>query len=333
MAVLNFLKSIIFPTKMTRYRYMSVLISICIFVLASYILAIPSKYYITNKIDSLIEENNYLGLQGIKEIPYNVEIDSIITEIQDKQCYANGEFTLQCDNLKTTTESGEIVDIRFYQNTIKYVNDEGRNINILFVIDYYVKDSDEFKRQYYPQTDYVYDKEKFPDLENTDYYLILLWPDSIYYQTYPFGVDTSGVKRDEEIIQPSYSRGYFTNIGFDVKNFEKSGQTAGLYLTQQIAAGYIPNYTNSYSILTFFFCVAFPLILVFLFWLFFRKTGKLKTFKEYYNIAAIASILPTIITFIVIWFAPGIISNLYLFGFSAFYLVVLYRINSSVNIA
>ncbi|MDD3123584.1 MAG: hypothetical protein PHC62_08760 [Candidatus Izemoplasmatales bacterium] len=335
MAVINFLKSLVMPSRMVKYRYISVLISVCIFILSSYLLALPAKYYITNNLDRMINEDNYMSLQAIKNIPYEPAVNAVIEEIESKECHADmnedGGFVLTCDNLKVEDTNGALVDTNFYENDIVYVNDENITIKIHFVIDLY--DTIEGEASYSPSEKFTYTEEAFPDLETTEYYLIILWPGSLYYQAHPYEIANASITRNDKIITESYTNASFSTIGFDTKNLGGNGTVAGAYLVQQISTGYIPNYTNSYSLLTFFFCVIFPLILVFLFWIFFRKTGRLKAFKEYYNIAALASIVPTLVTFVAIWFAPGIISNLYLFGFSAYYLIILYRINNSANFA
>jgi hypothetical protein len=328
MVIINFLKSLVMPSRMAKYRYISILVSICIFILSSYLLAIPAKYYITNHIDEMVNEQNYLSLQAIENIPYEPDVNAVIEEIQSKECHAEynekNSFLLQCDNL-ALDEQGK----GFYENEIVYVNDENITIKIRFVIDMF--DPSTGGASYRPTEKFIYSEEAFPNIETTEYYLIVLWPGSIYYQAHPKGIGEKNIIHGKTNLSESFANASFKDIGFATIHFNKSGNSAGAYLVQQIKAGYIPNYTSSYSLLTLLFCVVFPLILVFLFWIFFRKTGKLKTFKEYYNIAALSSIIPTLITFVAIWFAPGIISNLYLFGFSAYYLFVLYRINNSAN--
>ena len=318
------------PSRMAKYRYISVLISVCIFILASYLLAIPAKTYITKNIDTMVTESNYLSLQSIEKMPYEPAVNAVISEIQSKECHADfnddGVIILTCDNLAIDDKGKS-----FYENDIVYINDNSITINIHVVIDLFVTSTDE--ANYNPTKEFVYSEEKFPNIETNEYYLLILWPGALYYQAHPQGVTKANITHGETVLRESYSNASFNDIGFNTIHFENAGDKAGDYLVQQIKVGYIPSYTNSYSLLTFFFCVIFPLLLVFLFWIFFRKTGRLKTFKEYYNIAALASIIPTIVTFIAIWFAPGIISNLYLFGFSAYYLFVLYRINNSANFA
>ena len=73
----------------------------------------------------------------------------------------------------------------------------------------------------------------------------------------------------------------------------------------------------------------FTLIVALLFSLLFRKNGRLKKFKEYYNIASIANFVPLIITFIFTWFNPAWFGTVYLTVFTIYYLFVLYRINNS----
>ncbi len=328
MVVVNFLKSLVMPTRMAKYRYISILVSVCIFILSSYLLAIPAKHYITNNIDEMVSEQNYLSLQAIAQIPYEPAVNAVIEEIQSKECHAdmdeNKNFLLTCDQLPLDEQNKA-----FYETDLVYINDENITINIHFVIDLF--DTTTGESSYKPTEKFIYSEEAFPNIDTTEYYLIIIWPGALYYQAHPQGISQKNITHGETLISESYANASFSDIGFDTANFNHSGSNAGAYLVQQIKTGYIPSYTSSYSLLTFFFCVIFPLFLVFLFWLFFRKTGRLKSFKEYYNIAALSSILPTLVTFVAIWFAPGIISNLYLFGFSAYYLIVLYRINNSAN--
>lgn len=75
-----------------------------------------------------------------------------------------------------------------------------------------------------------------------------------------------------------------------------------------------------------------PLIFIFMFWLVFKRTGRLKYFKEYYNIAAISSIAPLLLTFVAAWFLPDVI-EWYIFIFAVYYIYVLYRINNAPDAA
>src|SRR5690554_8218094 len=68
--VIEFLKSLVIPAKMKKYRYMSILIAIAIFVLTVYLLIIPYRITMNNSKDDMIDEN-VLGVLGF----YNVETD------------------------------------------------------------------------------------------------------------------------------------------------------------------------------------------------------------------------------------------------------------------
>ena len=66
---LDFLKSLVIPIKMARYKYMSVLISVLIFVAASVITVVPVNYNYEHNNYSWIENRNVLGLQYLTKVP------------------------------------------------------------------------------------------------------------------------------------------------------------------------------------------------------------------------------------------------------------------------
>ncbi|HOH18218.1 MAG TPA: hypothetical protein PK087_02715, partial [Bacilli bacterium] len=78
---------------------------------------------------------------------------------------------------------------------------------------------------------------------------------------------------------------------------------------------------------TLLICVLFPFLMILIFWLFFRRNGRLTQFREYFNIAALSSVVPFLITFAVSCFFQPIL-NAYIFIFSIYYLFILYRINN-----
>ena len=99
---------------------------------------------------------------------------------------------------------------------------------------------------------------------------------------------------------------------------------------QQFASNVIDLYiqysTIQQTLQAILIVIFYPALVVVILWLFFRKNGNLKTFKEYYNIAAISSVIPTLITFAVLWFVPTLVT-MYGLTFSIFYIFILYRIN------
>ena len=320
MAVLNFLKSFIFPTKMARFRYMSILISICIFILASYLLTIPVKPYLRRSYDKMIEENNYSYLKGLRDITINEETSNVFKELQSLECKAGSDDLLECANLEGT----------LYETDLTYTNSDNILVNIKFVID--LLDSNG-KTQYYPEREFTYSNDAYPNIETEDYFLIIFRKDCIYYRAYPIGIEDANLERNgSKVTSIQFTSFYDYAKNFDFSNFQNDTFYAAPYLISMLKAGHIPVLTTTYSMSFFFYTVVFTLIISFLFWLFFKKNGRLKKFKEYYNTAAIASVIPTLIVFGLLWINPAY-SGLYIFGFSVFYLFVLYRINNAREIA
>lgn len=329
MKIVNFLKSLVSPVRMVKYKYMSVLISICIFVLGSYLLAVPARPYIVKNMDKLVENDNYLYLQSLTKMPVNDENNLVFKELEDKQCAADETGTLVCKNMGTETVDGVDVEKTLYKTSLEYTNNDGMIIHFDFVIDLFDEDNNP---QYYPEREFVYSNEKFPDVDKKEYYLIVFWKDSIYYQAHPFNIASANVVHDDVKISTLSQKAFFGNIkSFDFSEFKNDTFHAKNYLVERIKVGHIPNFVGQYSLSTFIFCVIFTLVISLLFWLMFRKTGRLKSFKEYYNIAAIVSILPTLLVFGLMWIHINMVSY-YIFVFSIYYLFVLYKINNSSRI-
>lgn len=338
MKVLDFFKSLVVPQRMVKFKYMSILISICIFVLASYLLAVPARPYITKNMDKFVSENNYLYLQSLSEMEVNEETTAVWKEVQSKECRVDENSVLICDNMGTEIVDGEEKPITLYQTELEYVRkNDGMNIHYTIVIDLW-NDVEKEILNYYPERHFVYSDEKFPNIDNTEYYLIVFWRDSIYYQAHPTGISTANVVHNNIQLSELSQKAFYINLqetgadgAIDFEMFKEDTFYARDYLLERIMTGHIPNFVGQYSLSTFIFTVIFTLILTLFFWLIFRKSGRLKTFKEYYNIAAISSILPTIVTFILMWIELNMVSY-YIFIFSVFYLFVLYKINNSSKI-
>lgn len=319
MVVLNFLKSLVIPSKMAKYRHMSILIAICIFILASYILTIPVKPYMKRSLGKMVTENNYLYLQSIENMVVNNDTTNVFKELQSKECYAENE-TLVCNNMDGT----------LYETTLEYQKEYGNNVYIKFVIDLF---DSEGKAQFYPERSFTYSVEDYPNIDYDDYFLVIFRKERIYYQAFPTGIDSANVKRGDTKVKSLYLSSYYdSNKEFNFANFQNDAYFGKTYLLNSLIVGHIPQLVTEYSLTTFFFCVVFTLIVAFMFWLFFKKNGRLKKFKEYYNVASIASVVPTILLFGLMWINVTFIGY-YIFGFSVFYLFVLYRINNAREIA
>ena len=83
--IIDFIKSLFFPTRMVRFRYMSVIFAIGIFVLSSYLLMVPAKVKLENEFSNMVTEDNFLYLQSITKIPVADEnIKDVFGEIYSK---------------------------------------------------------------------------------------------------------------------------------------------------------------------------------------------------------------------------------------------------------
>lgn len=86
--------------------------------------------------------------------------------------------------------------------------------------------------------------------------------------------------------------------------------------------------TYSY-ILSFFYVMVLPIIWVLIVWLIMHKNGELVRFREYYAIAGVAFLVPSIIIGIIGWFVPyQIIAKFAMIIHAGYYFVCISRINS-----
>ena len=242
----------------------------------------------------------------------------------DKYVCINGEKSnvlVSKDNVIILFTKQESVE--FYTNTIKYNASNGKERIITFVID-----NSEKGDIYNPVDSFTYKEELFPDIYSKEYYLILINYNCFIFQAHPFGINELKIEEGDNLLTESSNYSYFTSCNFDSKTFENC-ELAKESMVAVIKAGYISRYNSVFTIITFIYSVIFPLFFAFIFWLFFRKTGRLKTIREYINIAALSSIPVVLVTFIVLFFYPDGLGNIYPMAFALYYLVVLYRINSS----
>ena len=235
MQILEFLKSLVFPSKMVKYKFMSILISICIFVLASYLLAVPARPFITKNMDKFVEESNYLYLQSIDNMPVNEEMNKVFIDLQNKECAVDETGNLVCNNMGTEIVDGKEVPVTLYQTEAEYVNEAGMKIHFTFVIDLF---NEKNEPQYYPERKFVYSDEKFPDIENTEYYLIVFWKDSLYYQAHPTNIKSANVTHEDIILTELSQKAFFINLmdtgSFSFENFKNDTFYAKAYLLERI---------------------------------------------------------------------------------------------------
>ena len=443
MAVLNFIKSLFLPKHMAKYRFMTVLIAICLFVVSTYILILPARYYYQHNTTKLVDNNNLYYLQSVRDIdrfaPTNESITSFEEEIVTKGIYGesgnvkashlglyslevsgdvlgyvekkdghyfynsidtniiindttkdyptitalDGSFMIDGVNDKTinspTLTNGEEVDVikislvssnshleidgvdsgtiltsekavvsisggklvvngvetsktvtnkaiiyfiprttTYYERDFSYVSDKGVTQNFKFVID--------LTKTYVATSPYTIDSYEC-DYLNQDYYFILIYNEAVYYQAHLAGINDKNVTRDDKALTCQAYNVAVSKTPFDLTNMVPSD--FGNYLYTTLINGYNILAISNFSIISLIYCVLYPLVVSLLFSLLFRKTGRMKKFKEYYNIASITNIVPMLITFVVMWFNPSLFGTVYLIAFALYYIFVLYKINNS----
>ena len=357
--MLNFIKSIIIPSKMRRFRYMSVLIALLIFVSSIYVVTIPHNVYINTHKDKFINENSYVSFyQELEEITLADDFKSMNYKV--------------VDNKMTSTSNDSEVKV-FKYNTDTLVKGEEKNINLYMVFD--IKSSlltktDNIKEQYnkaYPDSSYqqsisyliyidsleVSDQSLLNDdwyKERFDYYhgLSKDQMNEIYQSKNNFdlyGIKPSGDNnyliiflQDQLISQIPYKESEDSDVTYpalttyysscDEINFTTALtlKDFGNSLTNGVFKALKSTEKTRYLLTSLIYVIIFPaLYCLLLFWCM-HKRGTLKTYKEYYNVASIASILPLIITFIAGWFIPNAVM-VYGIGFSVMTLVTFYKIN------
>lgn len=311
---MNFIKSLFFPTRMNRHRYMSSLIAILIFLIGSFLLTFPSTVRLNKEKYNLIDD---FGLDFLSEIPNNEEGQKLFNLKQYNCKVEDGELVCQTD-----VPQAEPVIVS-YQATIPQKKGEDLVVtrNIYFVFDFY-----DYKNQASTQYNISEQFDTVERGENIHNYLVVFYKQGILTRVQP-QLDKKG-----EVIPTVDPIIPYTLIGFNMSEFKETPNEAGVYLAQRIMDGIIPTFKEYLLMNTLMLVFLMSLIIVTIVWLISRKNGRLKTFKEYYNIASICSIPIFLAFFILYWFIPVIQhANFFMFFnsiFAVYYLFIVFKLNN-----
>lgn len=353
----EFLKALVVPSKMRRFRYMSILVAMLIFVVSIYGITIPHNVYINVHKDKFISENSYVS-------PYQeLEEQSLENEL------INHGYKV-IDNVMTSKVADNEPKVYSY-NSDAIVKGEEKNINIYFVFD---QSSILLEKTNKIKTEYL---EKYPDAKNSQSIAYLIYIDMLaeteevnnawyqaryeYYNALPeadlskvyqsknnfdlYGIKPTGDnnylviflkeqlitqiptkdEKTEEITYPALTA-YYTNC--DSIDFTSSTNLKefGEVIANGVFKALKETEKTRYLLNAVVYAIIFPAIYCLLLFWCMRKRGTMKTYKEYYNVASIASIIPLIVTFIAGWFLPNPVL-IYGIGFSVFTLLAFYKIN------
>jgi len=321
MKVVEFLKSLVIPKEMKRYRYMSVLISVIIFFLEVYLINWPLTMHIKNLGPNVKEMYNHLVLTEISEsladYPHN---EQILKEIASLECEVS-EGYLKCANLEKTVDTEEKVEYAVFEREIVFEKD-GVTKHLKFIINLNLVNPDEEK--------IVYDLKTIPYVDYNEYYQVVLTADRLIFQAHQKGIDEEKIEHNGNSLNFQFINYTYTGYipEFTLKVNEASARNIGERILDAIVNAYLKQVSSINLIQLFMLLFIMPLFIILVSWILFRSNGKLKTFREYYNIAAIASIVPILIAFIVVWFLPGAL-DYYPVLFILFCFFALYKINSA----
>ncbi|MGD9604588.1 MAG: hypothetical protein AB7V00_00350 [Bacilli bacterium] len=317
----DILKSLVLPRWMIKYKSMSIIISICIFVISSFIIALPpSQNSSINEQDIL---NNY-NYDVLTQFPNTSIVNNVIKQLVDKECEVVNGNELKCDQM------GEVdnfeADFSFVEQGIT------KNVHLvidLFNIEQVYLEVEGIKVFYDPNENFTI--EKIPYKTNEENYLIILYSDALYFQAHPDGIDDLNIVHNgQKILSNTKKVFYQNNLGdfrFSIDDPANNGYLLGNYLLEQIIIGNRNTIKLQFFTYSFIIGVCFTTITILILWIFFHREGKFKQFKEYYNIGAIASIPVTVVFFILLWFFPKLL-DIYILAFSLYYLIVISVINN-----
>lgn len=316
----DFLKSLIIPKYMLRHRYMSSLISILIFLAGMYLVMPPINTGIHKLAPQMKENYNFqifielednLIFPGENEGETINDNEQVLVDLAKLECVYNAkEGILECPKLGAN---------EVFERIISYEVD-GITKKLDIVVN--LKDEIEVK-------DLVYDLTTKPYVENEETYLLYLTKTYLYFQAHQSGINDEEIKHNEQEIKvENRAYDYLSYMPeFNIAVDEVNARGLGLFFLDNIVLADVKNIISSYSLFSFFYLFIIPLLFTFVFWLTFRRRGKLKKFKEYYNMAAISAIVVLIIVFGISWFWLKILEQFMLI-FPLYYLFILYRLNS-----
>lgn len=124
----------------------------------------------------------------------------------------------------------------------------------------------------------------------------------------------------------------YAYVEIDVAKLPTNAQDLTYFLARYLIINRILFAKQNYTLSSFIMNVIIPLIMIFLFYLIFKRGGELKKFKEYYNIGAIAFVPTSIIIFILGFFVSYTSAFIIYFPIqSLFYIFCIFRINVDLN--
>lgn len=356
------LLSVISPLKMKKFRFMSVLVSILIFIVSIYAISLPNKFYMKSNKEWYLEQKAYVNVY--LDLP-ELEKDVNGNKILDGQFKVNDKYEM------TSVYKNEIKQYHFEDIDVQLIDEEVKSVDLHIVFD--VDDKlttdlnkirDDYKTMYPDDSEakmnyvsYIYYVDNLNNKETTLEQLHNIEEKELEKQMQSisnydlFGIKTSGDdylliflktsmvsqipyydKTTEKTTYPALSSYYnVSKMNFDFSD-KTSLKAFGTYLSELMFEPLSNTDQTEYLLQVVGYVLIFPAIFVLLLCWSMKKRGVMKTYKEYYNVASIASILPLLITFILAWFIPKV-APIYGALFCVFTLFAFIKINSTPELA
>lgn len=364
----EFLLALVSPLKMRKYRYMSIFISMLIFVVSIYCVSIPNQNYINIHKDEFLQSQSYVN--AYLDLPEEIVLDDAQKAAQFK--VEDGELTgnISKDEVaiyeyetEIEVSEGQIRDATFY--FVFDINDL-MNKNLNGIREQYKENYSDASDEkinfvtYLCYTNMLDAKNENPDLNKAEYisnelqrlneleieqlkessdeltnfdlfgiditgkynYLLLFFKETVSTQV-PF-VDEEADTVSYPILS-AYYESHKVKFDFtECNNLHEFGQEFVYTMFNPLA----DNEHTEYLLQVVGYVLLFPAIFALLLFWCMKKRGVMKTFKEYYNVASIASIIPTLLTFVVGWFVPNAVM-IYGILFTMFTLFAFMKINTT----
>lgn len=197
MFILNFLGALVIPRKMVRFANMPVIISVAIFLLGSYVLALPHMNYVSKHRYEIVQEQNSYDLMMFSKLSE----DDLSTLRGTKAKVENG----------TIKRTDTLVEAEPYIFDVEY---NGVMNHIYLVFDLY----DVLDPNQDPKYDIVERFGTINKVEGENYYLIVFYQDSILY------------KMPKNIKEIPYSKNDFLDFGALENGIEITNFFIDLYM-------------------------------------------------------------------------------------------------------
>lgn len=364
------LLSFILPLKMKRFRFMSVFIAMLIFIASVYCIALPNQLYIKSHKDEYLSQKSYVNayidlpeetngdFKRLKDAQYKMNdkfemtspiahdgfaiysFESIDIQLFDEDPKVSN-FYIVFDINNTLSQRLEKIKEDYTNMYPDDSKEKIQNASYLYYLDT-LNENIEINKEYQNKRFLELHNEeetKLKELKNkiTNFdlfgldvsensYLLIFMKSTLSTQIPYYD------KSEDKITYPSLTTYYKTSdMNFDFTQITSLRDFGNQYVDLMFKPLEQTDRTN-YLLQVIGYVILFPAIYVLVLCWTMKKRGVMKTFKEYYNIASISSVLPLLITFILGWFIPNVVI-VYGFLFCIFTLFVFIKINSTPELA